>query len=171
MTLTVDELRRLRETLGEAEPLSYGALVHFVTVSRRDSAQPRGWYRDMVPRAMVPLLDMVLGKPPVSAPVTLLRETVEATNPAASLAELEAVRQLRAVFAGLDGDELDVIGEIVERLKVGKLRFGQLVLSEDGRDFDAEARAELVDFPIWAAMASLKRRGSEEKAKPRRTKR
>ena len=178
MTLSVDELRRLREMLGEADQLSYGALVHFVTVSRRDSAQPRGWLRDMVPRAMVPLLAAALGKPPVSAPVTLLRETLETMRLDSSLGELEAVKQVLAVFDGLDGDELDVLGEIVERLKVGKRRFGQLVVSEDGRDFDAEARSELVDFPIWSAMASLKRRGSgegrvesEEKAKPRRTKR
>ena len=61
VTLTVEELRRLRETIpGDAAPMTFGELRHFVQVSQRDSAQPRGWMRESVPRALAAIIDGVL---------------------------------------------------------------------------------------------------------------
>lgn len=63
-----------------------------------------------------------------------------------------------AVFDGLEGDELDALGLLVEALREGKRHFGALDVASDPRDYGAEADKELIDFPLWLSFEALRRR-------------
>lgn len=59
----------------------------------------------------------------------------------------------------LAGQELDVIGVIVERLKAGRLAYGPFDLANDTRDLDAEARDEVLDGLVYLAAKQVQRGG------------
>lgn len=65
-----------------------------------------------------------------------------------------ATEWLREYLEGWSDDELDVLGWVVERLELGRERYGPLDLG-DGRRWRAEGREELADVLVYAAMASL----------------
>ncbi len=60
----------------------------------------------------------------------------------------------------LDGDELDVVGMVIERLKAGRLAYGPFDLRNDGRQFDEEARDECLDAAIYLAAGLIQRGGA-----------
>lgn len=73
----------------------------------------------------------------------------------------DSLEELRADLAEqlvgrLAGDELDVIGVVVERLQLGREIYGQLDVATDGRDFRAEARDEGIDRLIYEAAEALR---------------
>jgi hypothetical protein len=57
----------------------------------------------------------------------------------------------------LAGQELDVVGLIVERLRAGRLAYGPFDLANDGRDFDEEARDECLDAAVYLAAQLVRR--------------
>lgn len=63
------------------------------------------------------------------------------------------------VLGDLAGDELDVVGMVIERLKAGRLAYGPFDLRNDVRDFDAEATDECLDAAVYLAAGLLRRRG------------
>lgn len=70
-------------------------------------------------------------------------------------AVVDEVRVLLAWLAPLAGDELEVVGEVVMRLRQGRLRYGQLEIREDVRDWAREAREEALDLVIYRVIAAL----------------
>lgn len=74
---------------------------------------------------------------------------------------------LSHVFDGLEGDALDVIGMLVQRLQDGQRRFGRLDVLTDPRDFAAEADEELEDFLWWSTFEALRRRRRGSDARQR----
>ena len=52
-------------------------------------------------------------------------------------------------------DELRVLLAVAQRLELGRVRYGSLDLSSDGRDWSRELSEELVDAVIYAAIAKL----------------
>jgi hypothetical protein len=68
----------------------------------------------------------------------------------------------------LEGDELDVVGIVVERLRVGRKGYGQLFLMRDGREWRQERDEEIADGLVYAACLALsgrpRREGSEKEA-------
>lgn len=85
--------------------------------------------------------------------VTPFREAIEAYR-AAGGAHYAPVRAVE----GLAGDDLDVVGMVIERLKAGRLAYGPFDLRNDGRDFDAEATDECLDAAVYLAAGLLRRR-------------
>lgn len=67
--------------------------------------------------------------------------------------------QVLGTLGSLAGQELDVIGVIVERLKAGRLAYGPFDLANDERDFDAEARDEVLDGLVYLAAKQVQRGG------------
>jgi hypothetical protein len=61
------------------------------------------------------------------------------------------------VFADLEGDELDVVGYVVQGLREGKAFYGQLRVDEDGRDFRQQAIQEGRDQVIYDVADLLRR--------------
>jgi len=53
------------------------------------------------------------------------------------------------------GDELDVLGYIAERLRLGRGRYGPLDLSTDPRDWREEQAEEAADMLVYAACRAL----------------
>jgi len=58
----------------------------------------------------------------------------------------------------LSGDELDVVGLVVERLTLGAGVYGQWVASADLRDLERESLDEELDDVVYRAMRTAKRR-------------
>lgn len=96
------------------------------------------------------------GEPPRPSewgPVTPFRQAIEAyrANGGAHHSPVKAV-------GGLGGDELDVVGMVIERLKAGRLAYGPFDLRNDMREFDAEATDECLDAAVYLAAGLLRRR-------------
>lgn len=87
------------------------------------------------------------------------------TGPTPFRAAVEAMRSnggahfsvVRAL-GGLEGDELDVVGVVIERLQAGRISYGPFDLRNDRRDFDGEATDEFLDGVIYLAAGLLRRR-------------
>jgi len=62
---------------------------------------------------------------------------------------------LSDTLAPLAGDELDVVGWVIERLKLGRQRYGQLHLANDTRDLDRERDEEISDALVYVACKAL----------------
>lgn len=77
---------------------------------------------------------------------------------------------LELALGDLAGDELDVIGRCIDRLKKGRESYGELRLDRDERDFDAERRDEdsdsLVYSLIWEMRAERVRASSPVQLRP-----
>lgn len=87
---------------------------------------------------------------------TRFRAAWEAWDQVASLEELnEAGRLLDEAVGTLSGDELDVVGLVIERLQVGRGVYGEWVASRDGRDHAREALDEELDDVVYRAMRSI----------------
>jgi hypothetical protein len=68
-------------------------------------------------------------------------------------------------LAGLQGDELDVVGLVVERLALGAGLYGQWVARADMRDLERESLDEELDDVVYRAMRTVRQRLlSEERA-------
>lgn len=63
---------------------------------------------------------------------------------------------LGVLMGGLAGDELDVVGLVVQRLQLGREAYGQLDLANDVRDFAKEAREEAVDQLIYECIGAIR---------------
>lgn len=55
----------------------------------------------------------------------------------------------------LAGDELEVVGMVIERLRLGRSRYGQLDLARDERVWSREAAEEVIDGLIYAAIGAV----------------
>jgi hypothetical protein len=55
----------------------------------------------------------------------------------------------------LGTDEVAVLNEIAGRLVLGSRQYGVLNLSQDSRDWTAEARAEALDLSVYLAIMTL----------------
>lgn len=86
--------------------------------------------------------------------MTPFREAVERIGRGPGLDDDAAL--LDEALGDLAGDELDVVGVIIERLKLGRERYGQLDIASDPRDWCEEAREEAADTPIYLAIETLK---------------
>ncbi|MCC6959435.1 MAG: hypothetical protein IT301_06270 [Dehalococcoidia bacterium] len=60
----------------------------------------------------------------------------------------------------LDGDELDVVGLVIDRLSLGRGIYGQWVAGADLRDLEREALDEELDDVVYRAMRTLIQRRS-----------
>jgi hypothetical protein len=69
---------------------------------------------------------------------------------------------LEHALGALAGDELDIVGQVVARLRLGRERYGQLAVGSDTRDLGAELLDEAFDGLVYAAglMLQLQRRRS-----------
>lgn len=67
------------------------------------------------------------------------------------------VLAMKDLTEGLAGDELAVLEAVADRLRVGRERYGQLVIDPDTRDWDREATEELLDFLVYRAIAQIRR--------------
>lgn len=67
-------------------------------------------------------------------------------------------QSIKAACSTLEGDELDIVGLVIERLRHGRGIYGQWVASADLRDHDAETQDELVDAAIYTAMREIRKR-------------
>jgi hypothetical protein len=83
---------------------------------------------------------------------TPFREAVEGMR-ANGGAHFSVVRAL----GDLSGDELDVIGLCIERMKAGRLVYGPFDARTDERVFDDEARDECLDGALYLAFALMRR--------------
>lgn len=63
----------------------------------------------------------------------------------------DAAELLTASLGNLSGDELDVIGFVVQRLELGRVAYGQLEAGLDRRDFKREAAEEAADLLVYLA--------------------
>lgn len=63
---------------------------------------------------------------------------------------------LGVLLGGLAGDELDVVGLVVERLQLGREAYGQLDVATDGRNWAKEAREEAVDQLIYECIGAIR---------------
>lgn len=100
---------------------------------------------------------------------TLFRTAVEKWNASRSADEhAEALELLQESIGPLSGDELDVIGYLLERAKVGRAVYGELKLDSDGRDWLQETGDELHDGLFYTAAFALKvrRRVEASQARP-----
>lgn len=74
------------------------------------------------------------------------------------------------LFGDLRGDELDVIGRVVERLQLGRGIYGELDIRRDVRQWKKERRDELVDALIYdcidAGVSALLREESSAVSAP-----
>lgn len=87
----------------------------------------------------------------------MFRAAWEAWDGAASSDELGAAHELLdAAMGDLAGDELDVVGLVVERLRLGRNMYGQLNIEKDKRDFGQEALEEAVDGFVYVGTRLLK---------------
>lgn len=68
----------------------------------------------------------------------------------------EALELLREALGELAGDELDVVGYLLDRARVGKRTYSELKLDEDPRDFVRESLDEMVDGLFYLASFALK---------------
>lgn len=59
------------------------------------------------------------------------------------------------IMDGLEGDELRVLKAVADRLRIGKERYGQLVMHGDLRDWRKEAREELLDYLVYRSIGEL----------------
>lgn len=77
---------------------------------------------------------------------------------------------LELEIGALQGDELDIIGKVVERLRLGRERYGQLDLRHDKREMATELLDEAFDGLVYAAGLMLqlqrRRRGHLQVVKP-----
>jgi hypothetical protein len=80
----------------------------------------------------------------------------EHTDPDARLAHVPVAW---VSVAGLGPDELRVVMHIVERLRIGRERYGPLDLSSNPKDWRNEATEEFLDGAIYLAMESIRRGG------------
>jgi hypothetical protein len=78
-------------------------------------------------------------------------------SPATTRSRQRFCARLSTITARLGTDEIAVLTLIAERLLRGRERYGALHLATDGRDWPAEALAELLDFSCYASMALLQR--------------
>jgi len=92
---------------------------------------------------------------------TPFRAALEALRMAfgrAAEAELAACADdLNIAMGELAGDELDVIGLCIERMKAGRLVYGPFDPRTDERVFDDEARDECMDASLYLAFALMRR--------------
>ena len=67
---------------------------------------------------------------------------------------------LEHAMGALAGDELDIVGMVVTRLRLGRERYGQLDMAKDKRDLGGELLDEAFDGLVYAAglMLQLQRR-------------
>ncbi len=73
---------------------------------------------------------------------------------------------LELAMGELAGDELDVIGRCIERLKKGRETYGPLRLDGDTRDWPAERRDEDSDSLVYSLIWDMSREARrEEQAK------
>lgn len=72
----------------------------------------------------------------------------------------ERAMDLLGTLGALGGDELDVLGKVVDRLSLGRTVYGQLDIDTDARDFAAEAADEALDLLIYETIGLLKRERS-----------
>lgn len=68
-----------------------------------------------------------------------------------------ALAALLAAVERLGHDELVVLAEIADRLRLGADQYGKLNIGADGRDWDAEASDELRDFLVYRAIDRLRK--------------
>lgn len=61
--------------------------------------------------------------------------------------------------AGLGPDELRVVMHVIERLRIGRERYGPLDLATNPKDWRNEATEEFLDGAIYLAMDAVKRGG------------
>jgi hypothetical protein len=59
---------------------------------------------------------------------------------------------LDALVAQLGADEVRVLTRIAERLVMGRKQYGELDIASDGRDWNEEARQEVLDLAVYAAI-------------------
>jgi hypothetical protein len=65
------------------------------------------------------------------------------------------LRAALAAHTGLAGDELDIACLVIERLVIGRARYGQWSVT-DGRNYPREALDEVLDCQLYAAAALLR---------------
>lgn len=100
-----------------------------------------------------------------SSSKTAFRVAWEAWNLVASMDEHAAAQELLDVAIGdLDGDELDVVGAVIDRLKLGRGIYGQWVAAKDMRDHAKEALDEELDDVVYRAMRSIIARRRESRS-------
>jgi hypothetical protein len=63
--------------------------------------------------------------------------------------------ELVDAFEPLSGDQLDVVGWVIERLAIGNERYGPLDLASDQRDFARERNEEIADALVYQACLAL----------------
>lgn len=72
---------------------------------------------------------------------------------------------LELALGDLAGDELDVIGRCIERLKKGRENYGPLRLEDDARDWSAERRDEDSDSLVYSLIWDLQAERQREEAR------
>jgi hypothetical protein len=85
---------------------------------------------------------------PDREPVTELGQALAAVRPSGSL--------VGQYLAGWTADELDVLGFVADRLRLGRGRYGPLDIGTDGRDWRRERLEEAADGLIYSAIEVLK---------------
>jgi hypothetical protein len=61
-------------------------------------------------------------------------------------------------------DELRVVDAVLNRLAIGRERYGHLVLQDDKRDWQREGAEELVDTAIYRACALISKQDTDRAA-------
>ena len=56
----------------------------------------------------------------------------------------------------LNDSERAAVSGIIGRIELGRVRYGELCLKMDGRDFIAEASEELLDYLVYRILDRLK---------------
>ena len=96
---------------------------------------------------------------PVAGPRTGFRRAIERMELARVMGipgdrDLAAEDLLR-LFANANGDELDVLGKVWERIEYGRKLYGLWDASRDQRDFASERDAEVFDGLVYSAQKAL----------------
>lgn len=96
-------------------------------------------------------------------PVFMAKHVAEhvgtAATPAPTVDRGAVIAALAEQLAQLGDDELAVVDRVVTRLVSGRAQYGELNLNRDRRDFMSEASDELVDYLVYTAIGSVRRRG------------
>jgi len=84
------------------------------------------------------------------AVVTARVEQLEGEGP-----RLLALAGLLRAIGPLNADELDVVGWVIERLRLGNERYGPLNVGSDTRDLVKERNEEIVDALVYAGVKAV----------------
>lgn len=87
---------------------------------------------------------------------TMFRKAIEGWVNASTPDEVDGAGELlTAAIGNVSGDELDVVGLVLERLNVGAGIYGQWIAALDTRDLGREALDEELDDVVYRAMRSV----------------